>query len=61
MPAEEAALVAFVARRAADLFDHEQDRIAVAIDPDVADMLNVAAFFPLALKYTARPVATVSA
>ena len=46
--AEEARRIAFVARRAADLLDLEQHGVAVAIDEDLAHVLDVAALFALA-------------
>ncbi len=46
--AEETALVPLVAGVAADLFDFEQDRVAIAVDIDRADKLDVAALLALA-------------
>ena len=61
--AEEAALAAGVAGDAADLLDHEQDRVAVAIEPDLAHALHVARRFALApqLAARARPVVRLAA
>lgn len=45
--AEETALVPLVAGGTADLFDLEQDRVAIAVDIDRADKLEIAAFLAL--------------
>src|SRR5947209_20432817 len=57
--AEEAALVALVAGRPADLLDLEEDRVGVAIDVDALHDLHVAALLALApeLVAAAREVA----
>src|SRR5262249_49770089 len=56
--AEEAALVALVARRATDLLDLQEHRVGVAIDVDLAHLLDVAALLPLAPELAA-PAAVV--
>src|SRR5262245_11940547 len=43
--AEEAAFVALVAGRAAELFDFDENGIDIAIDEHALDQLHVAAFF----------------
>jgi hypothetical protein len=50
---EETTRISFVARRTANLLDLDQERIAVAIDIDFMDLLNVAALFALAPKLLA--------
>src|SRR6185437_10127213 len=57
-PPVEAALAAGVAGDAAHLLDNEQDRVAIAIEPDLAHALHVARLLALApqLVPRARPV-----
>src|SRR5258708_23432610 len=51
---EEAARVAGVAADAAFLLDDEQDRVAVAVEADLADALHVSRGFALAPELPAR-------
>ena len=52
--AEETGWIAFVTRSAAALADPEQKGVAVAIDIDRLDLLNIAALLPFAPKLSAR-------